>query len=119
WGGNFADFVRSRHYLRIVEQNRLVENARRQGEFMLTELHALAEKHPVLSAVRGRGLFLAFDLPNAATREAFWKRAYDVGLLVLRCGDRSIRLRPVLDVTTEICQKGLQIIESVCERLEC
>ena len=41
---------------------------------------------------------LAFDLPNTATRDAFWKGAYELGLLVVRCGERSIRLRPVLDV---------------------
>ena len=117
WGGNFVDFVRSTHYLKIVEANRLVDNARRQGEFILAELQSLAQKYPVISAVRGRGLFVAFDLPDSAAREAFWKEAYSLGLLVLRCGERSIRLRPVLDVKTEICQKGLQIIESVCQGL--
>ena len=34
WGGNFTDYVRSTHYLRIIEQERLVENARVQGRVL-------------------------------------------------------------------------------------
>ena len=68
WGGNFTDYVRSTHYLRITEEEHLVENARAKGEVFLAELQAMASKYPVVSAVRGRGLLLAFDLPNSATR---------------------------------------------------
>ena len=102
WGGNFTDYVRSTHYLRIMAQENLVQNARVKGECFLTELNALARKYPVVSAVRGRGLMLAFDLPSTAQRDAFWKGAYELGLLVVRCGERSIRLRPVLDIKDDI-----------------
>jgi L-lysine 6-transaminase len=44
---------------------------------------------------------LAFDLPDSEARDAFWKGA-STGLLVLRCGERSIRLRPVLDITEDV-----------------
>ena len=72
WGGNFTDYVRSTHYLRIIEEEKLVENARVKGEVFLAELHTLARKYPAVSAVRGRGLMLAFDLSNTALRDAFW-----------------------------------------------
>jgi L-lysine 6-transaminase len=117
WGGNFTDYVRSTHYLRIIEQERLVENARIKGEVLLAELQALARKHPAVSAVRGRGLMLAFDLPNTATRDAFWKGAYELGLLVVRSGERSIRLRPVLDIKDDIVQTALGIMDQQCRRL--
>jgi L-lysine 6-transaminase len=117
WGGNFTDYVRSTHYLRIIEQERLVENARIKGEVLLAELQALARKYPVVTAVRGRGLMLAFDLPNTATRDAFWKGAYELGLLVVRSGERSIRLRPVLDIKDGIIQTALRIMDQQCRRL--
>jgi L-lysine 6-transaminase len=117
WGGNFTDYVRSTHYLRIIEQERLVENARVKGDLFLTELHALARKYPAVSAVRGRGLMLAFDLPDTATRDAFWKGAYELGLLVVRSGERSIRLRPVLDIKDDIIQSALLIMDQQCRRL--
>ena len=54
WGGNFSDCVRSTHYLRIIEEEKLVDNAKRQGEFFLKELQKLAKKYPFIQAVRGR-----------------------------------------------------------------
>jgi L-lysine 6-transaminase len=117
WGGNFTDYVRSIHYLRIIAEEHLVENARVKGEYFLAELSALARKYPAVSAVRGRGLMLAFDLPNTAQRDAFWKGAYELGLLVVRGGERSIRLRPVLDVKDDIIQEAFRILDQHCRRL--
>ena len=117
WGGNFTDYVRSTHYLRIIEQEKLVENARAQGEYFLTELQSLAQRHPVISAVRGRGLMIAFDLPDRPARDAFWKGCYELGLLVVRCGERSIRLRPVLDVKGDVIDAALRIMGEECRRL--
>jgi L-lysine 6-transaminase len=117
WGGNFTDYVRSTHYLRIIEQERLVENARIKGEVLLAELQALARKYPAVTAARGRGLMLAFDLPNTATRDAFWKGAYELGLLVVRSGERSIRLRPVLDLKDDIVLTAFRIMDQQCRRL--
>ena len=117
WGGNFTDYVRSTHYLRIIEREELVENARTKGDWFKTGLENLARKHPIVTAVRGRGLMLAFDLPDTAARDAFWKGAFELGLLVLRCGDRSIRLRPVLDITEDVIESALRIMDKQCRRL--
>jgi L-lysine 6-transaminase len=77
----------------------------------------MARKYPVVSAIRGRGLMLAFDLPNTAKRDAFWKGAYELGLLVVRCGERSIRLRPVLDVKDDIIEQSMRIMAQQCRLL--
>jgi L-lysine 6-transaminase len=117
WGGNFTDYVRSTHFMRIVEEEKLVENARIRGESFISELQGLAKRHSIISAVRGRGLMIAFDLPNGQLRDAFWKGAYELGLLVVRCGERSIRLRPVLDVEESVLVEALRIMEKECEKL--
>ena len=95
----------------------MVESARVKGEQFLSELQQLGKRQPVISAVRGRGLMLAFDLPNTSLRDAFRKGAYELGLLVVPCGERSIRLRPVLDVQEETLGQALQIMEQECRRL--
>jgi L-lysine 6-transaminase len=117
WGGNFTDYVRSTHYLRIIEEEKLVRAASVQGEYFLTGLQVLAQRHSVIGAVRGRGLMIAFDLPNTQRRDAFWKGCYKLGLLVVRCGERSIRLRPVLDVKDEVIEAALRIMSDECKRL--
>jgi len=117
WGGNFTDYVRSTHYLRIIEQEKLVAHAAAQGEKFLAGLRAMARKYPQVTAARGRGLMMAFDLPDTAKRDAFWKGCYELGLLVVRCGERSIRLRPVLDVPDDIIEQSLRIMADECSKL--
>ena len=118
FGGNFTDYVRSTHYLRVIEEERLIENASVKGDQFKAGLEAMARKHPdIVSAVRGRGLMLAFDLPNREMRDQFWKGAYELGLLVLRCGEKSIRLRPVLDVKDDVIEEALRLMDGECQRL--
>jgi L-lysine 6-transaminase len=117
WGGNFTDYVRSTHFLRIIEEEKLVENARMKGDFIRSELQAMAKKHSVISGVRGRGLMIAFHLPNTQLRDAFWKGSYELGLLVVRCGERSIRLRPVLDVKDAAIESAIRIMNDESKKL--
>jgi L-lysine 6-transaminase len=117
WGGNFTDYVRSTHYLRIYEQEGLVDNARVQGEKFLRGLTELARRNSMVTAPRGKGLMLAFDLPSAVTRDAFWRGCYELDLLVIRSGERSIRLRPVLDVKDDIIEQSLKIMSDECRKL--
>ncbi len=117
WGGNFMDYVRSTHYLRIYEAERLAESARVKGERLLAALQELAGKHAILTAPRGRGLMLGFDLPDAKLRDAFWKSCYTHGLLVIRSGERSIRLRPVLDLEDDLITEALRLMDNACRKL--
>jgi len=70
WGGNLVDMVRSARYLQIIDEDNLVEHAAATGAVFLAELQSVAADFPQVSNVRGRGLMLAFDLPNTATRDA-------------------------------------------------
>src|SRR5205823_469300 len=100
WGGNFTDMVRSTHYLRIIEEEKLVANAAKVGAHFLSALEELQRDEPIVTSVRGRGLFLAFNLPDPKSREEFWKGLFDRGMLVLKSGERAIRFRPALDIST-------------------
>ena len=117
WGGNFTDMVRSKHYLQIIEEENLVENARVMGDRIVSALHEIAKECPTISAVRGRGLFVAFDLPEAESRDKVWKEFYDRGLLVLKSGKRAIRFRPALDVTAEVVDEAMDLMRQECRRL--
>src|SRR5438132_2681074 len=114
WGGNFTDMVRSTHYLRIIEEEHLIENAAKVGAYFLDRLRDLQREEPTISAARGRGLFLAFDLPDPKTREAFWKGFFDLGVLTLRSGQNSIRFRPPLDITAEVIDEAMDLMRQYC-----
>ena len=110
WGGNLADMVRARRYLEIIEQESLVENARAVGEFLKEKLQELALEFPGrMGNVRGRGLFLAFDLPDGATRGkvlATWLQKHNV--MGLASGESAIRLRPALTLSKDEALLGVQ-----------
>ncbi len=116
WGGNFTDMVRSTHFLRIIEKENLVENAGKVGAYFLDQLRDLQREEPLITAARGRGLFLAFDLPDAKTREEFWKGFFDLGVLTLRSGENSIRFRPPLDITAEAIDEAMDAMRKYCQK---
>jgi len=115
WGGNLVDMVRSRRILEIIERGGLFQQAAETGAWLVPQLGALASRHPQLvSNARGRGLMCAFDLPNRATRDDVLRRLRDEGrVLALGCGERSIRLRPALNVTRDDLAFGLSAIEDI------
>jgi L-lysine 6-transaminase len=117
WGGNFADMVRSTHCLRVIQSENLVQNARAVGAQLLAGLQELAAQEPMIRGVRGRGLLIAFDLPDRERREIFYRGLYDVGLLAIRCGERSIRFRPVLDFPGHAVETALGLLREQCRRM--
>jgi len=117
WGGNLVDMVRSRRYLEIMEEDRLVENAATVGAHLKRGLEALAGERPdALSNPRGRGLMCAIDLADGATRDAVLGRAYDLGMVILPCGEKSLRFRPPLDVTAVEVEEALDIVRRAVTR---
>ena len=118
FGGNFIDMLRFQLVLEIIENENLVENSRIVGEFLLNGLKQLAQKYPDhISAARGKGLMCAFDLKDGASRDWLRKALYDEGVIVLTCGDQSLRFRPHLNVTKEEIQIILDKINSIFENL--
>jgi L-lysine 6-transaminase len=117
WGGNFTDMVRSTHFMRIIESENLIENARLMGERIVKSLRTIAAEFPIMTAVRGRGLFIAFDVPNPETRDEFWKGLFDRGVLVLKSGERAIRFRPALDITAEVVDEAMELLRQQCQQM--
>jgi L-lysine 6-transaminase len=62
-------------------------------------------------------LFIAFDLPDPATRDALWKALYEAGLLVLKSGERAIRFRPALDLTPAVADEAMAILRQQCQAM--
>jgi L-lysine 6-transaminase len=99
WGGNLVDMVRSQRYLEIIEEEKLVENSRVVGDYLLKQLETMQTEYPsVISNARGLGLYCAFDLNIPDERNKFRNSCYEKGLIILGCGERSIRFRPPLNV---------------------
>ena len=118
WGGGLVDMVRSRRILEIVERDGLIEQAAGKGERLLAQLRAVAARLPAMSNVRGRGLMVAFDLPNGQTRDAALAHLRDdESVLALPSGTQAIRFRPALNVSDEELALGVAATERVLTKL--
>ncbi len=117
WGGNLTDMVRARHTLDIIESERLIERAAEVGGWLLGELQALAERQPLVSNPRGRGLLCAFSLPDTATRDALLAELAARRILILGCGERSIRFRTALTISLDDLRHGLSVIDETLTAL--
>ncbi len=112
WGGNLTDMVRATRYLTIMEEEKLVENAAVIGEYFLARLRELQERHVgKISNARGRGLMVAFDLPDTKMRDTVNDALYKNGLLSLKTGERGIRFRPPLIITKTDVDEAVSRIE--------
>jgi L-lysine 6-transaminase len=111
WGGSLVDMVRSQKYQEIIAEEKLVENARVNGEHLLNGIREIQREFSGrVSNARGRGLFCAFDLRDGKERLELRNKAYAKGLVVLGSGERSIRFRPPLNISKAEIDEGLNIL---------
>ena len=114
WGADLTDMVRSKFIMDVIKNENLVENSRIVGDHLKSELLLIQSEFPALiKNVRGLGLMCAFDLPSADIRNNFKDMCYKEKLMILGCGEKSIRFRPALNITENDIDKGLNIIRKV------
>ena len=112
FGGNLVDMVRFTIYLELIDKENLVHSASENGEYLLSNLESLQENNAgLLSNVRGKGLFCAFDLPDPEKRDQLVTNMKEQGALILGCGHKSIRFRPHLNISKDDIDQAITMIE--------
>jgi 4-aminobutyrate aminotransferase len=105
--------------IQIIEDENLVENARRVGALALDRLHSMKDRHPLIGDVRGRGLLMGVELvtdraaKTAASdaAEAILYRAMDRGLSFKTTMGNVLTLTPPLITTAHQMTQALDILE--------
>ena len=118
WGGNVVDMVRITLYMEIIAAENLVNQAATNGDYLVAKLHDIqADFDGLVSNVRGRGLFAAFDLPDGTARDNLADLIIAEGALILGSGKKAIRFRPHLNITREEIDLADDIIRRAIARL--
>jgi 4-aminobutyrate aminotransferase len=108
FGGNPVSCQAALATIQLLEEE-LLSNAAVQGERLMRGLRELQNSFVCIGDVRGKGLMVGVELvkdrvtKERATewRNAIVRKAFTKGLLILGCGDNSVRFSPPLTVTAE------------------
>ncbi len=125
FGGNPISLAAAMATMDILEREGIA-NAAHVGGKMLERLRGWVKTHPLVGDVRGRGLMIGIELvKDKATRElaaALRNRvetlAFEKGLMILGCGETSLRLCPPLIVKEEEATVALDILEEALTQVE-
>ena len=125
FGGNPVSIAAALATMDILERE-AIPNAAVIGEEILARLRDWPAKHPIVGDVRGRGLMIGIEIvKDQASREVAgpWRDrivelAFERGLLILGCGETSVRLAPPLIVNTHEAEIALDILEECISLVE-
>ncbi len=98
FGGNPVSCAAGLAVLDVIRDEGLQENARLTGDYLMRGLRDLAARHPIISDVRGLGLFLGFEMTDSRAASELVNRMKDQGMLLSTDGPRHnvIKIKPPL-----------------------
>jgi 4-aminobutyrate aminotransferase len=125
FGGNPVSIAAALATMDILEREAM-GNAARVGAMMLDRLRGWKQTHPLVGDVRGRGLMIGIELvkdqatrePAAELRNRIETQAFERGLIVLGCGESTLRLSPPLILKAEEATVALDILEDALFQVE-
>jgi len=105
--------------LKVIKSENLLGNAKRQGARVFKRLREMKEKYEVVGDVRGLGLFIGVEIVKSKkTKERGEEEAkklidycFHHGLLAITAGRNVVRIVPPLNITDEVLDEGLDILE--------
>lgn len=92
WMGDPVRAMQAAAIVNEVYDKDLLQNVRNVGQYLQTNL----QQNRKIESVRGQGAFIAFDLENPAQRDKFLLDMRQLGVNVGGCGEKTVRLRPML-----------------------
>lgn len=102
------------------KDEKVQQELRENGEFMLTKLNGLKEKHSdIVSFVRGFGMSFGVGIVKKGTDnepdvDGTFKvlfRAYEYGLLIISLTGNVLRVQPPLNIPSELIAEGVDILD--------
>lgn len=108
FGGNHLACTAALAVLKVIEEEKLVENAQSIGDYLITEL----SKMPVFKEVRGRGLMIGMEL-NPGYETLRDRLLFEEHMFTGGAGANVIRLLPPLTIDKETADKFIDAIKKL------
>jgi 4-aminobutyrate aminotransferase len=124
FGGNPVACAAAAATIQIIEDG-LVDNAAAVGSYLKEKLTALKSTHAAINDVRGLGLMVGVEFaqtdasrrPDADLRNHVMQKCFERGLLVLNCGESTLRFCPPLIVSRAEVNTAVEIFDAALREL--
>jgi 4-aminobutyrate aminotransferase len=113
FGGNPLACAAAIATLDVIRDEGLLENAAKVGDLLMNGLRDVQSRHDSIREVRGLGLMIGIELPDHDSAAAVERTAFERGLLLLGCGESSIRMAPPLVFREDQARVALELFEEV------
>ncbi len=119
FGGNPVSIAASLKTIELLE-NGLIDNAAKQGEYLMEGLAAIKHKYSEnIAEVRGRGLMIGIEFVKSIDtleyahdlRETIVDECFKRGLILIGCGASAVRFSPPLVIDRDDCDTALRIFD--------
>ena len=121
YGGNPLAAAAASACLRIIDEEGLVENSRRVGEYFFKKMEDWVDRYPFVGNVRGAGLFIGMDLVrdkenrepiSKATCRHIFNECLQRGLLTMAYTQR-FRIQPAMTIDEETVDRAVAVLAEV------
>ncbi len=113
FGGNPLAMAAATSVIKTIFNDGILNHCVKTGDYFLSALKKLQQKHKIIREVRGRGLMLAAQLDIEASD--IIKECLQKGLLINSTGGKTIRFVPPLIITTQDVDQAIQVLDEVME----
>lgn len=118
-GGNPVACMAGLQVIEIIKEEKLLENATRQGAYVMKRLKEMQQKYQIIGDVRGKGLMIGVEfVKDRETKEPAPDETLDIvnkcfkrGLAIITAGKSTIRIVPPLIITKDLIDAGLDVFE--------
>ena len=116
WGGNHIDMIRSSKIIDIIKEDNLEENTIERGNQWLSNMKTIESNE--INYIRNIGLLMSFDMKTTEKRNEFLDILRKNKLLCLGAGDKTIRMRPNLAVSSEEIEECIEKTKISLQEIE-
>ena len=116
WGGNHIDMIRSSKIIDIIKEDNLEDNTIERGNQWLSNMKTIESNE--INYIRNIGLLMSFDMKTTEKRNEFLDILRKNKLLCLGAGDKTIRMRPNLAVSSEEIEECIEKTKISLQEIE-
>jgi len=126
FGGNPLSCVAAAAVIDVIKEQGLLENAARQGNYIMKRLRELEEESKIVGNVRGKGLMIGVEIvedkdskkPGSDLAKEIMMRSWRRGVAIITCGVSTLRIAPPLTITRELVDAAMEIVEDTIKEVE-